>query len=560
MQLRPQEQNSSSTGAGKKKVTPVQVALVLLFGLGVFVTAILILPEKSEPAATATGTNQPAGKTAPAREIWDATNEYARGEKIAHVVCVSCHLFPEPELLDRVTWGMVVLPAMESWLGMAEPDFTHRPGGDRVKAAKIFPDSPAMSAVEWRAVCSYYLEAAPTQFLPPTDRPKLEATLKQFEVVRTKYHHSIPATTLVKIDTNKHQLYVGDVEAKTLSVLDAQGGVISESPVESGPISVLFRADGMYVTLIGDLHPSDLAQGKLLSFPTSQSGSVRTNVMLTELHRPSDLVVADLNGDGREDLLVCQYGNLLGHFSWYENLGGGKYKEHILINRPGAIKAYVHDFNHDGRPDIIVLMAQAREGIYILYNEGDGNFRETTVAEFPPSWGSSYFEIADFNGDGFPDLLVTNGDNGDLTSLPAPYKKYHGVRIFLNDGKNQFKESWFYAMNGAYKAMARDFDGDGDLDIAAISFFPDYLHSPRESFIYFENKGGKGKLEFKPVSIPESFSGRWMTMDVGDLDGDGKPDIVLGAFNNGPGPVPSALADGWKTMGPSVLILKNTHR
>ncbi len=559
MQIRPQEQNKSGAGAGPKRVTGVQLVLMLLFGLGVFIAAILLLPEKPEPSVSATGTNQVA-KAAPAREIWDATNEYMRGEKIARAVCGSCHLFPEPGLLDRVTWGMVVLPGMESWLGMAEPDFASRPGGDRVKAAKIFPDSPVMSAAEWRAVCSYYLEAAPARFLPPTDRPKLEASLKQFEIVPTKYHHTVPATTLVKIDTNKHQLYVGDVEAKTLSVLGARGEVMSESPVESGPVSVLFRPDGLYVTLIGDLHPSDLAQGKLISLPTAPTGSIRTNVMLTELHRPSDMVVADLNGDGREDLLVCQYGNLLGHFSWYENLGDGKYKEHILINRPGAIKAYVHDFNHDGRPDIIVLMAQAREGIYILHNEGDGNFRETTVAEFPPSWGSSYFEMADFNGDGFPDLLVTNGDNGDLTSLPAPYKKYHGVRIFLNDGKNQFKESWFYAMNGAYKAMARDFDNDGDLDIAAISFFPDYLHSPRESFIYFENIGGKGKLGFKPVSIPESFSGRWMTMDVGDLDGDGKPDIVLGAFNNGPGSVPTPLVEGWKTMGPSVLILKNARR
>ncbi len=557
MQLRPPDESHSQPARGPRRVTGPHVALLLLFGLGVFIAAVVLLPGTPDKPVAAAKLKS-AASAAPNQEVRDATNEYQRGEKLAHTVCVSCHLFPEPTLLDRVTWAMDVLPHMENWLGLVEPDFNATPGGERVKAAKIYPDSPAISAEEWRAICTYYLEAAPARFLPPTDRPKLGTDLRQFKASRAKYRQSTPGTTLLKIDETNHKIYVGDFETKTLSILNSRGEVESTLPVESAPVNLHIRPDGLYVTLIGGLAPSDLAEGKLLKLQTTESGSMRTNVVLTGLARPSDVVIADLNGDGRDDLLVCNYGNILGHLSWFENLGDGKYEEHILINRPGAIKAYAHDFNGDGRLDIIVLMAQAREGIYILYNEGDGNFRETTVVEFPPSWGSSYFEMADFNGDGYPDLLVTNGDNGDLTTVMAPLKKYHGIRIFLNDGKNHFKEAWFFGMNGAYKAVARDFDHDGDLDIAAISFFPDYLHTPRESFIYFENIGGKGKLQFKPVSFPESFSGRWITMDVGDLDGNGKLDIVLGAFNNGPGFVPSALTEGWKTMGASVLILKNT--
>ena len=45
-------------------------------------------------------------------------------------------------------------------------------------------------------------------------------------------------------------------------------------------------------------------------------------------------------------------------------------------------------------------------------------------------------------------------------------------------------------MHGAYKAMARDFDGDGDLDIAAISFYPEFDAATPESFVYLENTGG----------------------------------------------------------------------
>ncbi len=556
MQLQRPNQPPAPPGGDPKRVTGLQAAILFLFAAGLFAVTLWLQPGTPELLPTLTDPN-PGARSVPAKDLRDATNEYQRGDKLAHTVCISCHLFPEPALLDRVTWAMVVLPHMETWLGLADPDYAMSPGGDRVKAAKLIPESPAVTAEDWRAICTYYLEAAPARFLPPADRPQLGVDLKQFKASNAPYRQSDPRTTLVKIDEAKHQIYVGDAEARTLSILNALGEVKTTLPMESAPVSLLLRPDGLYVTLIGSVSPSDLAEGKLLKLQFSPSGSLRTNGMLPDLLRPTDVVVADLNGDGREDLIICQYGNILGHFSWFENLGNGKYEEHILIKRPGAIKAYVRDFDQDGRPDIIVQMAQAREGIYLLTNDGTGSFRESTLLEFPPSWGSSYFEMADFNADGFPDLLVTNGDNGDLASIPAPYKKYHGLRLYLNDGKNQFKESWFFGMNGAYKAVARDFDNDGDLDIAAISYFPDYLHAPRESFIYFENQGTKARFQFKPVSFPESFSGRWMTMDVGDLDGDGRLDIVLGAFSKGPGFVPSALTEGWKAMGPSVLILKN---
>ena len=533
-----------------------RMLLLSVVGLGVLIGWVVLRREKPVPPATTT-TTRPAGPRALAPDLRNATNEYQRGEKLAHTVCASCHLFPEPALLDRVTWGMVVLPQMSPRLGLSKIDFDLFPGGDRVRAARIFPDSPVINPEEWRAICTYYLEAAPMEFLPPTDRPKLSAGLKLFEVVTADYRRPIPTTTMVHIDSATHKLYVGDANSKTLNILSADGKLESSFAVDSGPVSLLRRPDGLFVTLIGDVHPSDLTRGKLLLLQPAPGGVRKSTEILTQLHRPTDLVAVDLNGDGREDLLITQYGNTLGHFSWFENLGHGKYEEHILIDRPGAIKAYVRDFNQDGRPDIIVQMAQAREGIYLLYNEGGGVFRETTLLEFPPSWGSSYFEMADFNGDGAPDLLVTNGDNGDLPVLAAPLKPYHGIRIYLNDGKNHFKEAWFHGMHGAYKAMARDFDGDGDLDIAAISFFPDYLHAPRESFIYFENQGGQGRFQFKPGSFLMSYSGRWLTMDAGDLDGDGKLDIVLGAFNLALGSVPPQLMSAWKRDGPSVLILKN---
>jgi len=217
----------------------------------------------------------------------------------------------------------------------------------------------------------------------------------------------------------------------------------------------------------------------------------------------------------------------------------------------------VQDFNHDGQPDLVVLMAQALEGIYLLLNQGRGEFDITPITEKTSAWGFSHFELVDFNRDGAMDILATNGDNGDSPDYPGTLKNYHGVRLYLNDGHNRFTEAWFYPMHGAYKARAVDFDGDGDQDIAAISFFPNYLGAFKESFVYLENTGN---LRFVPYTFAESIAGRWLTFDAGDLDGDGDVDMVLGAFNRSFHDVPNVLVEEWRLHGPSVIILENTLR
>jgi hypothetical protein len=127
----------------------------------------------------------------------------------------------------------------------------------------------------------------------------------------------------------------------------------------------------------------------------------------------------------------------------------------------------------------------------------------------------------------------------------------------LNNGRNQFSEKLFLPVHGAGKVIARDFDADGDLDLASISYFPDYDNTPEESFIYWRNEGN---LEFVPFSFPQSTVGRWLTMDANDLDGDGDLDIVLGNAKFTLGAIPPSYMKKWNAYSPSVLILRNQLR
>lgn len=474
------------------------------------------------------------------------------GKQLAMQYCQGCHLFPEPALLDKKTWITSVLPNMGLRLGIREPgtdpftDLIPEEAGF-IRVLNIYPDSALIAKTDWDKIVQYYNDEAPAEPLPQKVQTPITSGLPQFKGEYIKLGNKpIPKTTLLKYDQSSASLYVGDAQNE-LYVLDSNFQVKDTWWIDTPPTDIDFPKNAPPRLLtIGVFSPSEQKTGRLMSLDKS-SKATASGINIQSLPRPVQFASGDLNIDGKEDVVICGFGNYSGKLFWYDDYKVEK--EHILKALPGARRVDIADFNRDKKPDVMVLMAQAREEISIFYNQGGGKFKEKTLLTFPPLFGASYFELVDFNKDGFQDILVANGDNWDLSAVQ---KNYHGIRIYLNDKKDNFKETWFYPLYGASKAIARDFDGDGDIDIAATSFYSD-LEKPEQGFIYFSNEGG---LNFKTYSTPEAAAGKWLTMEAGDFDRDGDFDIVLGSYFQTFGEVTKLAFKGILEF-PQLLVLRN---
>lgn len=495
-------------------------------------------------------------------------------DQLARQYCGSCHEYTRPEMLTKSIWKEDVLPAMGHRLGIytggIRPDSLLEQSGNRgaILEANIFPDRPLLAMEDWNKIVDYYTSHAPEQLLPARDSVQIQSDLRHF-TYREAAHSRRPAlTTMVKILPARHGIVFADTKpgVNKLVFLNEFLDLKTELSFKTAPIQLDEKSDTLLITTIGtNPFPSDRQDGDLQMVYRSGHSDVYNDsrVIIPDLRRPVQVTYGDLNQDGLEDAVVCEFGNHVGALSLYLQNRDGGYKRQVLKSAPGAIHAEITDLDQDGDADIVALMSQGMEGIYFFQNNGAKDqvhenqliFSEKQLVSFSPLHGSQYFELHDFNGDGNDDLLYVCGDNADKTPI---LKNYHGIYIYLNDGNSNFSEAWFYPQNGAYKAIAGDFDLDGDLDIASISFFPDYANNPEESFLYLENTGD---LAFKPYSFPQAERGRWMVMDAADMDGDGDLDIALGSFVYFiPKGDTTGLGQRWMEEGPSVVVLENTIR
>lgn len=459
--------------------------------------------------------------------------------------CGACHLVPGIELADKKTWAQHILPNMGCRLGVKTNYYDPLQSMDMldqllVIQAKVYPEKPLISEGDWQKIKDYVQVHAPDSLVIDSIQ---SLPLNLFNIVPLGSLAGSPTITMLNFNPDLRYFKIGQESGKILT-FDPAWKLKDSLDIRSTPLDYALGEDQSELILsVGRMYPSEQKLGTLLKVHESH-----IDTLLRNLHRPVHTLYLDLNGDHHKEVIISEFGYETGALSWY-NLHNTKpnRRPNLLSSKPGAIKTLMEDMDGDGIADLVSLIAQGDEHVSIFKMKPGGIDKELRVLRFPPIHGVCDLDLVDFNQDGRMDIVISNGDNADYSQINKPY---HGITVYLNQGNLEFRKSLFLPYPGILHTIIRDFDQDGDLDFAAVSFFPGDRKTQVPPFVYFEQQDGR----FTAHSFKEAFFGKWMTLISGDFDSDGDEDLLMGSFllNNflvegGP--------DQWKNY--SLILLNN---
>ncbi|MBI4907166.1 MAG: VCBS repeat-containing protein [Acidobacteria bacterium] len=223
--------------------------------------------------------------------------------------------------------------------------------------------------------------------------------------------------------------------------------------------------------------------------------------------------IGDVNGDGHPDILLAKGRHWPLHNRVLLNDSKGSFRASDVSDAPDrTYTAALADVDGDRTLDLVVSNDKPDRKL-VYRNDGKGRFQVTgTFGD--PNWSTRYVTLADLNGDKYPDIIAANR-SGSAKATPS--------YVCLNNRKGAFPACTPLATESATIIVAADFDGDGAIDLCVP-------HRDGGRSVVLWNDG-KGMFATSTAYGPEKSQIR--AAAAGDLDGDGRPDLVMGEERGG---------------------------
>jgi FG-GAP-like repeat len=245
-------------------------------------------------------------------------------------------------------------------------------------------------------------------------------------------------------------------------------------------------------------------------------------------NQPSGVAIADVNDDGKPDIVVTNsyYSNTVGVLL---GNGDGSFQPVVTYDSGGEPwRVAVLDLNGDGKLDLVVANATSCTGctdgskVGVLLGNGDGTF-QPVVTYGAGGFGDNAtvaLAVADANGDGRLDVVVANicGDSACTTK--------GSVGIMLGNGDGTFQPVATYGSAAGYSIAVADVNGDGKLDVLVSSGYGIYPLPLGSVGVML----GNGDGTFQAPTYVSSGGYGPSAIAVADVDGDGKPDLLVANF------------------------------
>lgn len=246
----------------------------------------------------------------------------------------------------------------------------------------------------------------------------------------------------------------------------------------------------------------------------TQDGKLTPSVFLSGLDSHKVQVI-DINRDGKPDIVGAGWGT--NTVSVWLNNGDGTFTppNAYSLDHYGWEHLAVGDFNGDGRPDIAVTSGQGdmSKSLAMIYQQPDGSFGRQSYRATDPYWGTGGVAIGDINGDGRNDVIVSFGGNAPA-NIGVLYQQTDGTLGELQK---------IPASDIPREIVISDINGDGRQDIVV------YNDSGYGLSVYLQKPDGI--LASRERYGAPSGSGTGQMLAMGDLNGDGKPDIVTAGLS-----------------------------